>query len=96
MYEKDKRYTKKDTKKGLPVLQTIYKQSQIFKIKTLLYQHFPAVDDIQSGFQSVGCSSCLAHRASAHVVDAVSGILAVVGFRCINIRFIHLYHLSEV
>jgi hypothetical protein len=79
MYEKDKRYTKKDTKKGLLVLQTIYKQSQSFKIKTLLYQYLFAVADIQSGFQSVGCSRCLTHRASAHVVDVVSGILVVVG-----------------
>jgi hypothetical protein len=79
MYEKDKRYTKKDTKKGLLVLQTIYKQSQSFKIKTLLYQYFSTVDDIQSGFQSIGCSRSLAHRASAHVVDVVDGVFAVVG-----------------
>ena len=79
MYEKDKRYTKKDTKKGLLVLQTIYKQSQSFKIKTLLYQYLFAVDDIQSCFQSVGSCGSLAYQASVHVVDVVDGVFAVVG-----------------
>ena len=50
----------------------------------LLYQYFPTVDDIQSRFQSIGCSRSLAHHATTHVVDVVSGILAVVGSRCVN------------
>ena len=35
----------------------------------LFYQHFTTVDDIQSGFQFIGCGGSLANHSAAHVVD---------------------------